>query len=172
MAYLDIWIYNSRNRGKVFLCYLLIFIAFFIFSDVMIYLYNKSLYKPLENYTIQASNLQVTISQIEASNVNGNIKGTVKNTTDEILRDKYLKFEFYTPRDVNVGVKYLEVGEIDPSVEKSYELGFRFENVSSVRVSVLEKEEAKNATPEELEITPVFGPAGLISMIILGHFFL
>ncbi len=46
--YLSIWIFNSRPRIKVFLCYLLLFITVFVFSDIMIYLYTKSLYQPME----------------------------------------------------------------------------------------------------------------------------
>ena len=172
MSYLDIWIYDSTHRIRVFLCYLLIFVAFFIFSDVMIYFYTKSLYRPIENYEILAENVEVTITQAEASNVNGNVKGTVKNNTNETITNQYLKFEFYTPRDVNIGTKYLKIENLNPGEEKQYELGFRFDSVSSVEISDASEEEAETAAPEELEITPVFGPAGLISVLILGYFFL
>lgn len=51
---------------------------------------------------------QVTVNVAEATNVNGNVKGTIKNTTEERVTDKYLRFDFYTPRDVNIGTKYLK----------------------------------------------------------------
>ena len=172
MAYMDIWIYNSRPRIKVFLCYFLIFITIFIFSDVMIYLYTKSMYKPMEKYEVNVETLEVKVSVAEASNVNGNVKGTVKNNTNETITNQYLKFEFYTPRDVNIGTKYLKIENLNPGEEKEYELGFRFDSVSSVEISNASAEEAEAAAPEELEITPVFGPAGLISALILGYFFL
>ena len=103
--YLSIWIFNSRPRIKVFLCYLLLFITVFIFSDIMIYLYTKSLYQPMEKYEVNIEAPQVTINVAEASNVNGNVKGTIKNTTQEKITDKYIRFDFYTPREVNVGRK-------------------------------------------------------------------
>ena len=87
--YLSIWIYNSRPRMKVLLCYVLLFLIVFAFSDVMIYLYTKSLYKPMEKYEVNIEAPQVTVNVAEASNVNGNVKGTIKNTTDEKLIDKY-----------------------------------------------------------------------------------
>ena len=37
---------------------------------------------------------------------------------------------------------------------------------------LIDEEEIENATPEELKIDPTYGPAGLISAIILGYFFL
>ena len=35
-----------------------------------------------------------------------------------------------------------------------------------------DKEEAEKATSEELRIDPTYGPAGLISAVVLGYFFL
>ncbi|MCI9177197.1 MAG: hypothetical protein HFJ28_01100 [Clostridia bacterium] len=166
MPYMDIWMYNSRPRMKVFLCYFLIFITFFIFSDIMIYCYNKSLYKPMENYEIKVANPEITISLAESSAVDGNVKGTIKNNTNEKLQDQYLKFEFYTPRDVNSGIKYLEIGELEPGQEKNYELGFRYDNVSSVKVEAVSKEQVAKATPEELEINPITGPVTIIGGIL------
>ena len=76
--YLSIWIFNSRPRMKVLFCYVLLFITVFVFSDIMIYLYTKSLYQPMEKYEVNIEAPQVTISVAEASNVNGNVKGTIK----------------------------------------------------------------------------------------------
>lgn len=172
MGYLDVWIYNSRPRMRVFLCYLLILIAFFIFSDVMIYLYTKSMYKPMTSYEINTTAPMVTVSTAEASNVNGNVKGIIRNTTDEDIQNQYLKFDFYTPRDVNVGTKFIEIGSLKIGEEKDYELGFRYDNVTSVKISMIDESEVTNPTPEELEITPVYGPAGLFTIFILGNFFM
>lgn len=166
MPYMDIWMYNSRPRMKVFLCYFLIFLAFFIFSDVMVYFYNKSLYQPMASYEVQVKTPEVTVTLAEASNANGNIKGVIRNNTEELIEDKYLKFEFYTRRDVNVGIKYLPIGMLEIGQEKKYEMGFRYDDVESVKISMVGKEQIANATPEELEISPVIGPVGLISGIL------
>ncbi len=166
MSYMDIWMYNSRPRIKVFLCYFLIFIAFFIFSDIMIFLYVRSTFKPMESYEIQAINPEITVSLAEASKTSGNVKGTIKNNTEEELINKYIKFDFYTPRDVNVGTKYIKIDKLEREEEKSYELGFRYSNVSSMKISVVNEEEAQNATAEELEISPVITTVGLIGKIL------
>lgn len=172
MPYMDIWMYNSRPRMKVFLCYLLIFVAFFIFSDVMIFLYTKSLYKPIESYEIEVSSPQVTVELAEASKANGNMKGTIKNNTNETMQNQYIKFEFYTPRDVKMGTQYIEVGLLNPQEEKQYEFGFKYTNISFVKISAATQDEVNNAPQEELDILPKFGPAGLLSAIILGYFLL
>ncbi len=172
MNYLDIWFFDRRPRMKVFFCYLLIFVLFFIFSDFMIYAYTKSLYKPMTSYEVNITSPEVTVQVAEASNVNGNVKGTIKNTTEESIENQYLKFDFYTPRNINVGTKYIKIDNLQEQEEKNYELGFRYDNVSSVQISMVDESEAKNATPEELKIDPTYGPAGLISAVILGYFFL
>ncbi len=166
MPYLDIWMYNSRPRMRVFLCYFLIFVTFFVFSDIMIDCYTKALYKPMQDYQIQTISPHVTVNLAEASYANGNIKGTIKNNTKETMVDQYLKFEFYTQRDVNVGVKYLKVGTLYSEQEKNYELGFRYDNVASVKIDVIGEDEVGKTTPEALEVNPVIGPVVLIKGIL------
>ena len=60
----------------------------------------------------------------------------------------------------------LEVGE-----EKQFELGFKYDNVSSVKITVADNDDVLKATPEELEITPPFGPAGILQLVFLGRLF-
>ena len=169
--YLSIWIFNSRPRMKVFLCYLLLFITVFVFSDIMIYLYTKSLYKPMEKYEINIEAPQVTVNTAEASNINGNVKGTIKNTTQEKIADKYIRFDFYTPRNVNIGTKYLKIDNLEVGEEKRFELGFKYDNVSNVKISMAADDDLLKATPEELEVVPAFGPAGMFKLMLLRRLF-
>ena len=173
MGLLDVWIYDSTKRIKVFLCYLLIFVVFFIFTDIMVYVYTKSMYKNIENYQIvENMPINVSVNEAIASNVNGSIKGTIKNTSEELIKEGYLKFDFYTPRNVNVGTKYIEINYLNPNEERNYEMGFKYDNITSFKVELVSKEVVEKATPEELKNNPIYGPAGLISGIILGYFFL
>ena len=158
--YLSIWIFNSRPRMKVLFCYVLLFITVFVFSDIMIYLYTKSLYQPMEKYEVNIEAPQVTISVAEASNVNGNVKGTIKNTTQEKITDKYIRFDFY-----------LKIDGLEVNEEKQFELGFKYDNVSNVKVSMAGEDDLLKATPEELEFTPAFGPAGILQLLLLGRLF-
>lgn len=140
MNYLDIWIFDRRPRMKVFFCYLLIFVSFFIFSNIMIDNYTKAMYQPMTSYEINVTSPEVTIETAEATHVNGTIKGTIKNTTEEVIDKQYLKFEFYTPRNVNIGTQYIEVKNLFPEEQQKYELAFRYDNVSNVKVSLVEEE--------------------------------
>lgn len=170
-SYLSFWIYDSRPRIKVFLCYVLLFLIVFAFSDIMIYLYTKSLYQPIENYEINIEKPQLTINTAEASNVNGYIKGTIKNTTQEKITDKYIRFDFYTPREVNVGTKYLKINDLTENEEIQFELGFKYDNVSNVKISIASDDDTLKATPEELETTNTYGPAGMLQLFLLSRLF-
>ena len=171
MAYLDIWMFNSKPRMKVFLCYFLIFITFFIFSDVMVYLYTKSLYQPMTSYEIVSQTPEITVTEAKASTASGNVKGTVKNNTNEKLVTQYLKFEFYTERNLQTGIKYLQLNNLEPNAEQNYEIGFHYDNVNSVKISVVGKEEIENATEEQLKEEPIYGPSGFIGGVISGKIF-
>ncbi len=78
---------------------------------------------------------------------------------------------FYTPREVNVGTKYLKIDGLEVNEEKQFELGFKYDNVSNVKVSMAGEDDLLKANPEELEVTPAFGPAGILQLLLLGRLF-
>ena len=56
---------------------------------------------------------QITIYQAEATIVNGRIKGTIENPEEKPLSAKYLRFDFYSPRDVLMGTKYIDISNLE-----------------------------------------------------------
>ena len=94
------------SRMKTFFKYAMWVILFFIFSEVLINIGLNSSYKNMQS----KNNIeQVTITQAQATLVNGRIKGTIKNTGKENLNGKYLKINIYSERDVLLGSKYCEI---------------------------------------------------------------
>lgn len=171
MSYLDIWMFDSTKRMKVFFCYFLIFITFFIFSDVMVYFYTKSLYQPMTSYQIMTQTPEITVSEAKASHTSGNVKGTVKNNTSEKLITQYLKFEFYTERNVLAGTKYFQLNNLEPNAMQDYQIGFHYENVDNVKVSMASQEEIEHAAEGQLKEEPIYGPSGWIGGVISGKIF-
>ena len=64
-------------------------------------------------YKIEVENPNITIEQAKATYVNGYVNGKIKNNTEETINEKYIKFEFSTLRDVNIGNKYLKIENHD-----------------------------------------------------------
>ena len=134
------------KRLKTFLLYALAVAALWIFSNVIIYISLNSTYKNI-NAKIYTNSPQITILKNQATYVNGVINGSIKNNTQEIINDKYLKIDLYSARDVKLGTKYVKIENLEPDKSKDFEMGYRFTNVDYATLTITDN--ANNATEEE-----------------------
>ena len=104
---------------KTLCLYVLAIIGFFLFSELLI---NASLESEYRKIGRKDDLSQVVITQAEATRVNGRIKGSVVNPEDNELTGKYLKFDFYSARDVLKNVDYYTVSVVNEKTEKDMEL--------------------------------------------------
>lgn len=133
------------KRMKTFFIYALCIVLFFIFSDVLININLESTYRKIE----RKDNLeQVTISQAEATKVNGRIKGIVVSNK---LNAKYLKFDFYSERDVLLGTKYIDVSNLKENETQNIELYFKLQNVNYYKMSFVNE---KDYSETEISLLP------------------
>ena len=116
--------------------YILIIALLFVFSNVMIYLYINGTYKAIEDSKIEVENPNITIEQAKATYVNGYVNGKIKNNTEETINEKYIKFEFSTLRDVNIGNKYLKIENLEPGQEIEYKVNFKYQDIKNVIANV------------------------------------
>ncbi len=134
------------SRMKTLILYAVGLIAFIIFSDILINVNLEASYQKLG----RKDNLnQVSIYQAEATIVNGRIKGTIYNPEDAPLNAKYLRFDFYSPRDVLMGTKYIDVSNLEVNQTQDLEMYFKLENVDYYNVSTTNEKEEK-----EIELLP------------------
>ena len=94
-------------RLKKFLLYALVIAAFWLFSDILIYLSLNTTYANVDA-KVYTNSLEIIVGESKATYVNGFIKGSIKNNTNGIIKDKYLKIDLYSPRNVNLGTKYIK----------------------------------------------------------------
>ena len=95
-------------KMKKYLLYVFLIAAFWVFSDILIYLSINTTYANVDT-KVFAITPEVTVGKSEATYVNGVIKGNVRNNTDTIINDKYLKIDLYSSRDVKKGTKYVKI---------------------------------------------------------------
>ena len=134
-------------RLKTFLVYALLIVAISIFSNVMLYMYTKTAYYPIEKYEILCSVPEVTITKAEANYMCGKIGGQVTNHTTESLDGKYLKLSVYSTHDVCLGSKYIKLNNLEPEATKDFEVQFNYENSAYFTVDMVETtEEIKEDT--------------------------
>ena len=134
------------KRLKTFLIYALVIAAFWIFSDILIYLSINSTYKNI-NDKIYTNYPEIIIGKSQATYVNGFIKGSIKNNTEGIINDKYLKIELYSARDVKLGTKYVKIENLEVGKYQDFEMWYKFTDVDYSKITVVD--DVSTATEEE-----------------------
>ena len=133
-------------KMKKYLLYVFLIAAFWVFSDILIYLSINTTYAHVDT-KVFAISPEVTIGQSKATYVNGVVKGTVKNNTDAIINNKYLKIDLYSPRDVKMGTKYVKIENLDINKSQEFEMWYKITDVDHAEITVTDNIE--NATEEE-----------------------
>lgn len=131
---------------KKYLLYVILIVAFWIFSDILIYLSINSSYANVDTKVYSISP-EITVGESKATYVNGFVKGIIRNNTDSVINNKYLKIELYSPRDVKLGTKYIKIENLDVNKYKEFEMWYKFTDVEYVNITVTDNIE--NATEEE-----------------------
>lgn len=132
------------DRMKTFFKYFLFLVLFYIFSNLMINAFLKVSFSELTNYEINTEPLFVDVTSAEASNRNGYINGIIKNNTDSVIENKYLKFSMLSKHGKTLGEKYVKVDKIDANQLLKYEVEFDFDNVKSFKIEITDSK------PEEV----------------------
>ena len=133
-------------RMKRFLLYAVLIAAFWLFSDILIYISINSTYKHTEA-RVYANSPQIIVGESKATYLNGFIKGSIRNNTDSIINNKYLKIELYSPRDVKLGTKYVKIDNLDINNYQEFEMWYKFTDVEYANITVTDN--VQNASEEE-----------------------
>lgn len=132
------------DKLKKYFIYILLLVGFFILSNFLINVGLNSTYKKI---TRKEDNLsQVVIYQEEATFVNGRIKGIVSNTST--INDKYIKFDFYSERNVKLGRKYIEVDKTKGDMP--IEIYFKLRDVSYYTITTVNEKDKSG----EIDLIP------------------
>ena len=134
------------SRMKTLTLYVLAIIGFFLFSELLI---NASLESEYTKIGRRDEISQVVITQAEATRVNGRIKGSVINPEENPINGKYLKFDFYSSRDVLKGTKYIDISGLQQNELQEIEMHFKLEGVIYYTISIVDEK-----TEKEIELLP------------------
>lgn len=134
------------KRLKTFLLYALIIAGFWIFSDIIIYVAINGTYTNV-NAKIYTDSPEIIIGESKATYINGYIKGGIKNNTQGIINEKYVKIDLYSARDVKLGTKYIKIENLEPNNYQEFEMWYKFTDVDYATISITD--DIKNASEEE-----------------------
>ena len=134
------------ERMKVFFKYIIIIALFWVFSNLIIYVSINVTYKHID---VQIPNNipNLTINDCKATKINGYVKGSIKNNTNQIINKKYVKIDCFSESNIKLGTKYITIENLEPNKEKEFEMYFKFSNVNYVIVSTTDN--ITDATEEE-----------------------
>ena len=133
-------------RMKTFFKYFLALVIFYIFSNLMISAFLKISFSELKDYQINTEPLYVDVTEAEASNRNGHIYGIVKNTSESVVENKYLKFSMLSKNGNILGEKYVKIDKLEVNQLKKYEVSFECSDVKSFRIDLVDTK------PEDIKL--------------------
>ena len=127
------------QRLKTFFIYALLILVLWIFSDIVIFVGINSTYQNKTfNLTSPQEDYEINISECKATYVNGYVKGIIKNNTENNINEKYLKIDCYSPRDILLGTKYIQLQNILPNQARDFEMYYQFEDVEYCNISLVD----------------------------------
>ena len=122
---------------KTFFKYFLAIVIVYFLVNISSFYILKSTYKTKE-YSVENSLLDINVTEVKATVVNGYVKGTVKNNTNAQVKNKYLKLDSYSKRDVLLGTKYIKIKDLNSNEEVEYESSFNYQQVDHVKISIID----------------------------------
>mgnify|MGYP003289305343 CR=1 FL=1 len=133
------------SRMKTFLKYLLIVVLFYVFSNIMIDAFLKVSYSDIKDYEIDVTGAFVDVTEAKATIRNGYVNGIVKNNTDKVLENKYLKISMMSKNKNVLGEKYVKIDKLEPDELRKYEVKFDYDNVKTFKIEMVD------TMPEEVD---------------------
>ena len=139
MSYDDFWFIDQRIQTRNLRRWLIWFILLFAFVTIGSILAVKSMYHDITSYEILSENPIVTVSEAKATNVNGYIKGEIRNESEEEISNKYLCFLLCNENNDIVGAEHIEIGNLTSGQTKTYELQFKKDNIDRFYITVTDE---------------------------------
>lgn len=121
-------------RFKQIMYLVLIIIVFIIFSEFMIRVGLKNTYKTISG-EIKTASPEIVISEAKTTDVNGYVKGTIKNISEEDIAKTVIKLDLYTKRENILGDKSLEILNLKVGESREFEIYFRYNNVNNYKIT-------------------------------------
>src|SRR5574344_589562 len=132
------------NRMKTFFKYFLIIVIVYILSNIISYMLLKANYKNISCEVDAVTPTTIEITKSKASLVNGYAEGKITNNTSENINNKYLKFDCYTKRNVNVGTKYVEINNLASGEIQDFQIKYNYNQVDHIITSIVDKKDVSD----------------------------
>lgn len=121
-------------RFKQIMMFVVLIIVFAIFSDYIIKVGLRNTYKTISG-EIKTATPQITVEEVKTTDVNGYLKGKIKNNSEDNIEKTYIKLDLFSKRDVNLGTEYYEINDLKSGEEKDFEIKYKYSNVNHYEIT-------------------------------------
>ena len=123
------------SRMKTFLKYLIIFIAFYIFTDVLTSIALSNNYKPMQYAETSNSGSYIVVTKTaKSTSVSGYVEGSIKLKDEYENPEKFLEFDFYSKYGNLLGRKYLDLSNVDLTTEQPFKVNFDYDDIAKYEI--------------------------------------
>ncbi len=124
------------DKMKKILKYVIWVLLFYVFSNIMINAFLKVSYNDISDYSIDVEKPFIEITEAKASNRNGEIYGIIKNDTNNVIENKYIKVSMLSKNNNVLGEKYVKIDRLEVQQLKKFEVRFEYKDVKSFKVEI------------------------------------
>ena len=157
------------ERLKTFFKYLIVFVAFYFLTDLLISVALANNYKPMKSEGILASGYDITVNEAKATTVSGYIAGKIKpNEIDE--KDKYMQIDFFSKYGNILGRKYVDISSVNDG-EKDFKTNFEYDNIGSYQISTTNEVENLSKVQTDM-ISKGYFAINLVGILIVLYYVL
>lgn len=155
-------------RMKTFFTYLVLLIGFFLLS---IFLENgliNNMYAKVDGKVDSklitdggTSNITIAVEEAKASNVNGNLKIKITNTSGHFIEKCCARVDLYSRQNLLAATKYIELNNFEAGETRNFEIKFKAKEIARYEITLLESAPDKsniiNILGWEFDLSNVFG---------------
>lgn len=126
------------DRMKTFFMYVLIIVLVYVLSNVLINVFIKISYNDIEKYEVTITEPYINITEAKASKRDGKIKGFIKNNTNSVIENKFIKFSMLSEYNNVLGEKYVRIDKLEKDELKNFEVKFDYKEVKTFTVEIVD----------------------------------
>lgn len=159
------------DRMKTFLKYLILFIAFYILTDVLIGIALSNNYKPISCTKIETPSYVTTINTAKATSVSGYIEGTIGLSENLQNQNKYMQIDFYSKYGHRIGRKYVDLSSVNSEELKNFKVNFEYANIDTYQITTTNEVEKLSEVQTNM-ISKGYFAIGVIGVLLVLYYVL
>lgn len=117
---------------KLFRNLFILFIFMFVFVSYMSHAFVMSTYTLISKAEVVSEYPKIEILEARSTNINGFVIARITNNTKSKIDNQYIKLDFFSKYDNNLGTKYLKINNLDVGESQEFKLDHKFEGVTKI----------------------------------------